>query len=102
MKLKRESLAKKRLPDLYRVLFTPEAGDRLEEIEHDDPKSARIIFDHIKKLPQTYSSDPFLKGPSFKGLRRNRMGRYRFIYRVLEQEKEIHIMTIDLRKSIYD
>ena len=87
---------------MFGILYTGEAKERLREIAKCDPKSARIIFDHIKKLPQTYGSDPFLRGEHFKGLKRNRIGRYRFIYRVLENDKEIHIITIDLRKSVYD
>ena len=87
---------------MFQILYTEEAKERLRDIAKSDPKSARIIFDHIKKLPHTYLQDPFLKGPHFKGLKRNRIGRYRFIYRVLEQEKEIRIITIDLRKSIYE
>ena len=87
---------------MFQIFYTTEARERLADIAEDDPKSARIIFDHIKKLPQTYLSDPFLKGEHFKGLRRNRIGRYRFIYRVLEREKEIRIITLDLRKSVYD
>ncbi|MBI4000020.1 MAG: type II toxin-antitoxin system RelE/ParE family toxin [Candidatus Omnitrophica bacterium] len=87
---------------MFQILYTLEAKERLSEIVQSDPKSARIIFDHIKKLPQTYRTDPFLQGVHFKGLRRNRIGRYRFIYRVLENEKEIRIVTINLRKSIHD
>ena len=87
---------------MFRIFYTPEAKERLSQIAKFDPKSARVIFDHIKKLPQVYHSDPFLKGDYFKGLRRNRIGRYRFIYRVLEKEKEIHIIAIDLRRSVYD
>ena len=87
---------------MFQILYTSEAKERLAEIARHDPKSARIIFDHIQKLPQTYSSDPFLQGGRFKGLKRNRSGRYRFIYRVLEPSKEIRIITVDLRKSVYD
>jgi len=87
---------------LFQIFYTKEAQDRLAGIAKFDSKSARIIFEHIKRLPQIYPADPFLKGPHFKGLKRNRIGRYRFIYRVLEKEKEIHIITIDLRKSVYD
>lgn len=87
---------------MFQILYTREAKDRLAEIAKSDPKSARIIFDHIKKLPAIYHSDPFLKGPHLKGLKRNRIGRYRFIYRALEKEKEIHIITVDLRRSVYD
>ena len=86
---------------MFRILYTPEAEERLDKIAESDPKSARIIFEHIKNLPQTYRSDPFMVGTHFKGLRRNRIGRYRAIYRVLEKEKEIHVITIDLRKSVY-
>lgn len=87
---------------MFQILYTTEARERLSEIAQSDPKSARIIFDHIKKLSQTYRTDPFLQGIHFKGLKRNRIGRYRFIYRVLEKEEEIHIVTINLRKSVYD
>lgn len=87
---------------MFQIFYTTEAKERLTDIAGHDPKSARIIFDHIKKLPRSYHSDPFLKGEHFKSLRRNRVGRHRFIYRVTEQEKAIHIITIDHRKSIYD
>ncbi len=87
---------------MFQILYTSEAKDQLSEIAKRDPKSARIIFEHIKKLPEIYPADPFLKGEPFKGLRRNRVGRYRFIYRVLEKEKEMHIITVGLRKSVYE
>ena len=87
---------------LFQIFYTPEAKERLEEIAQFDPKSARIIVDHIKSLPQTYRTDPFLSGPHYQGLRRNRAGKYRAIYRVLEKEGEIRVITIDLRKSVYD
>jgi len=87
---------------LFQIYFTREALERLHQIEKSDSKSARIILEHIRKLPHTYTTDPFLKGPAFKGLRRNRIGRYRAIYRVIESEKKIHIITIEHRKSIYD
>ena len=84
------------------VFYTGEAKKQLSKLAKSDAKSARIIFDHIKKLPDTYSHDPFLKGTHFQGLRRNRTGRYRIIYRVIEQEKEIRIITIAHRKSVYE
>ncbi len=61
-----------------------------------------MLMEHIKQLPHRYRTDPFLHGEFFKGLRRNRIGRYRAIYRVLEEEKRIHIITIDFRRSAYD
>jgi addiction module RelE/StbE family toxin len=94
-------LEKRKRVSLFRIFYTPEAHEKLAEIAKQDPKSARIIFEHIQKLPETYLSDPFLKGPHFKGLRRNRTGRYRFIYRVLEEEKQIRIIAVDHRKDIY-
>ena len=86
----------------FQIFYTSEAKERLAEIAEFDPKSARIIFDHIARLHQSYRADPFLKGAHFKGLRRNRMGRYRAIDRVLEAEKQIRVITIDWRKSVYD
>lgn len=87
---------------MFQVFYTREARDQLTKIGQSDPKSARVIFDHVKKLPQVYASDPFLKGVHFQGLRRNRTGRYRIIYRVLEAEKVIYVITIAHRKSVYE
>jgi mRNA-degrading endonuclease RelE of RelBE toxin-antitoxin system len=87
---------------LFQILYTQEARERLLEISKFDPKSARIIYDHIARLPACYPDDPFLQGPAFRGLRRNRSGRYRVIYRVLELEQKIHVITVDLRKSAYE
>ena len=86
----------------FSILYTQEAEERLSAIARSDPKSARIIFDHLGKLPRTYASDPHLSGARYAGLRRNRVGKYRAIYRVLEKEREIHILTVALRKSAYD
>ena len=86
---------------MFKVLYTREARERLEEIARSDSKSARIIFDHLGKLPETFQSDPFLTGAHYRGLRRHRIGKYRAIYRVLAEGKEIHIITLDLRKSVY-
>ena len=87
---------------MFQIFYTKEASDRLAHIEHFDPKSARQIFDHIQKLPLVFRNDPFLQGSTFQGLRRNRSGRFRIIYRVLEREKRIHVITIDYRKSAYN
>jgi len=87
---------------LFQILYTEEAKAKLEEIANTDPKSPRIIFDHLNKLPQIYRTDPFLKGSYFQGLRRNRIGRYRAIYRVLEKERAIRIITLEHWKSVYD
>ncbi|MEI8344827.1 MAG: type II toxin-antitoxin system RelE/ParE family toxin [Candidatus Omnitrophota bacterium] len=86
----------------FEVLFTPEATERLRRIAGYDPKSARVVFEHMKKLPETYRGDPFLSGRRFEGLRRNRVGKYRAIYRVLEDDRQIHVLTVDLRKSVYE
>ena len=85
-----------------RILHTAEAVRQLKAIEHSDPKSAKIILNHIKKLPLTYKSDGFLAGNRFRKLRRNRIGNYRAIYEVLNSQNEIHIISIALRKSAYD
>jgi len=86
---------------MLQVFYTPEAKERLAEIAKSDPKSAKIIFDHIARIPETFRSDHLLKGTRFQGLRRNRIGRYRAIYRVFEKESRIHVITIDLRRSVY-
>src|SRR3989344_6016545 len=80
------------------VKLTPEAISQLAEIREIDPKSARIIFKHIKKLPQLYQTDPHLQGDRFKHLQRNRSGRYRIIYRVLRSEQKIEVITVGNRK----
>jgi len=77
------SFKKSVFKDLNR-LSKPEAKKILDKIESD--------------LPSTASECPMLKG-KFKGLRKFRVGTYRIIFAILEDQ--ILILRIDHRKEVY-
>lgn len=95
-------MAKRRESKLFQIIYSGEAREQMIEIAKFDPKSGRMLYENINRLPETYRSDPFLKGSHFKGLSRHRVGHFRIIYRVVEDDKEIRIIAVGYRKSIYD
>jgi addiction module RelE/StbE family toxin len=61
---------------------------------------ARRILDNIEKeLPARAGTYPALKGP-FSGLRKLRVGDYRVIFAILENQ--VLVLRIGHRKEIYD
>ena len=64
----------------------------------DKPEARRILAAIEKELPKKADSIPSLKGP-FAGLRKYRIGDFRVIFAILDQE--ILILRIAHRKEAY-
>jgi len=65
-------------------------------------KNYRRIVD---KIEDTLIADPYsgkkLKG-RYKGLYSLRVGRYRIIYQIIEDERAVYILKISERQGVYD
>ena len=85
-----------------KLRFSIEVEKFFDHLSQTDEKLYRIIQRHTLKLPEVYRTDPFLKGPEFKGFRKHRVGDYRIIYRVIQKQLLIYVIEIGHRREVYD
>ena len=70
-----------------------------KDLERLDKRDARRILDKLEKELSTHPDrHPTLKG-EFAGLRKMRLGNYRVIYALLENE--VLILRLENRKDVY-
>lgn len=89
----------------YELAVDRRALKFLKSIKRGDPKSARLIVERLQAL----ASDPFprsslqLSDRQLEGMRvrRLRSGSYRVLYLVDESQRQVRILDIDHRRSIY-
>ena len=80
----------------FKVVFKSSVARDLTRI---DPSEVRRILDEIEKeLSQAPDSHPVLKG-TFAGLRRFRIGDYRVVYAIMDEE--VVVLRIGHRKDVY-
>ena len=84
------------------VRLSQQAEEFLAHLDKTNQKIYQIIKSHLLKLPDVYRRDPFLQGPTFKGLRRHRVGDYRIVYRVVHDQLLIYVIEIGHRRDVYD
>ena len=81
---------------VYRIVYKKSVQRDLKKL---DKHEASKILDHIENdLSEHPSSFPVLKG-KFSGLRKYRVGDYRVIYVILEED--VIILRIGDRKEVY-
>ena len=84
----------------YVVITTDEFEKRLEDLtKKDKPLLKRIVKAIIKLEENPYAGKPLSYGLS--GYRSLHVGKYRVIYEVDENSKEVILRTIGHRKHIY-
>lgn len=76
-------------------------------VEEDIPALPKTVRDRIKRaIESRLTMDPVGLGKplrySFKGHRRIRVGDYRIIFRVNDEEKIVTVILIKHRKDIYE
>jgi len=82
---------------VYELSFTPKAIGALEQIKGKLRKQLEKALDRIRK-------DPFLAKPlrdELVGLHSERVSTYRIIFRIIKEKKEVRIVLIEHRKSVY-
>lgn len=81
----------------YSVSIKQSAAKALEKIARDD--RYRII-DAIDQLKENPAAGGVLKG-EFSGLRRIRVGSYRIVYEVQDQQLVVLVIRIGHRREVY-
>lgn len=80
----------------YRVLLHPKANENLEDFEKQTRKRIKDKLDELKTKPKKGNK---LKGSSFWRLR---IGDYRAIYEVKNEDDEVIVLFIGDRSDVYD
>ncbi len=80
----------------YRVVYKVSVAKDLRKMPKGD--SVRILDQIENELAQSPRSHPALKGP-YAGLRRFRIGDYRVVYAILDDE--VLVLRIGHRKGVY-
>ena len=65
-----------------------------------DPSTQQRLLEILEVLSEDQYHGKGLVGP-LKGRYSWRVGSYRIIYQVIEQQKQINVITINYRKKIY-
>jgi len=80
----------------YKIVYKKSVQHDLKKLSKTD--ASRILDQIERELPQNADSHPVLKG-QFAGLRKYRVGDYRVVYAILEDE--IVVLRIGHRKDVY-
>ena len=81
----------------YSIRIKRSAARELGRISHDDRSRIIRAIDHLAEQPLTGS---VLKG-GLRGLRRVRVGRYRVVYEVLDDELVVLVIRVAHRREAY-
>ena len=81
----------------YSIRIKRSAARELGRIPHDDRKRIIRAIDQLAEQPLAGS---LLKG-GLRGLRRVRVGRYRVVYEVLDDELVVLVVRVSHRKEAY-
>ncbi len=82
----------------YRILFKPSADKQFDKLSHHVRQRIAPKIDALSENPRPNASAP-LSG--YDDLRRMRVGNYRVIYALSEEEKTIRILKIAHRSHVY-
>lgn len=82
----------------YRARFTTEAAARIRRLHPDIKKQIRSAIDELGQFPLT----GHMLQDELSGLRSHRLGKYRVIYRINEEERTIDILLVGPRRDIYE
>lgn len=81
----------------YTLEFTEIFVKQFNKLSKTDQMGVYKKIQNLKSRPQRHKP---LRGP-FKGCFRIRVGGLRVIYMIMEKEKRVYLIDVDLRKRIY-
>ena len=85
---------------LYKVRITEKCSKEFRKVKRENPKVASGINTAIKSLENPFSR-PYKKLEGKENVFRIRVGRYRVIYFIIRDKKEVIVISIRPRKSAY-
>lgn len=87
---------------VWRAEFTPEAAKTLTRIERGTAtRIVRFMRERVSRLEDPRSIGAPLKGNTFSGLWRYRVGDYRVLCKIQDQQITILIVLIGHRREVY-
>jgi mRNA interferase RelE/StbE len=86
----------------WTIEFDPSAKKELDKIDrHQAKRILQFLFDRVSHLQDPRSIGEALKGSKFKGLWKYRVGDYRIISKIEDNEMHILVLKIGDRKEVY-
>jgi len=85
---------------MYRIKATPEFERKFRDLTKKDRELGLRLAKAISKL----SDNPYVGKPlsyDYSGLWSLRAGKYRVIYQIDEEKREIRLITVGHRKKVY-
>ena len=83
---------------VYKIKFTPEAARLLSKLHPDNKKLIKIGLKELAKNPDTEGN----LQEELSGFKSYKLRRYRIIYKMMEEQKAIHIYYIGHRSDVYE
>ena len=86
---------------MFEVILSPEAQDFYEEADQPLAKMLARCFSQLERDPHRHNNIRRLSGP-FAGLLRYRVGDWRVVYSIEDQEKKVLVLTVAHRREVYE
>ena len=86
---------------MYEVILSPEAKELFAAADAPLARKLARYFNQLEREPHNHGNIRRLTG-GLRGLYRYRVGDWRVIYRIVERENEVHVLTIAHRREVYD
>ena len=82
----------------YKIQFTPEAVRLLSKLH---PENKKLIKNGLKELKKNPVIGGYLQ-EELSGFKSYKLKRYRIIYKMVEENNEIHIYYVGHRSDVYE
>jgi mRNA interferase RelE/StbE len=86
---------------MFEVILSPEASDFYALADLPLAKKIARCFAQLEHDPRRHRNIKRLKG-DFAGLYRYRIGDYRVVYRIEQDERKVFVLAIAHRREVYE
>jgi mRNA interferase RelE/StbE len=86
---------------MFEVVLSPEADEFYADAELPLARKLARRFTQLEREPRRHNNIKRLTG-QFAGYLRYRIGDWRVIYRIADDEKQVHVLSIAHRRDVYE